>query len=169
MANMQEVSDVLGEWRWPDFKPWEIFSKGTIGVTHDTSLDKIKNIHWHSYRGVGLLDLDAMDKLQRFRNRVGRLMINNFDIGLTMRGIRSPKEQIEVIGKYKGAENSMHCAGKAFDLTPKDITLEELKREALWFGWGGVGYYPGKNFVHVDARLMIVDSNGKPCPVTWQG
>ena len=48
------------------------------------------------------------------------------------------------------AKNSLHLRGKAIDIRLADVALEDLRRAALSTRRGGVGYYAGSNFVHVD-------------------
>lgn len=48
------------------------------------------------------------------------------------------------------AYNSMHLYGKAIDAYMANITPDNLARLAVHLSGGGVGFYPRKNFVHVD-------------------
>ena len=48
------------------------------------------------------------------------------------------------------ASGSLHLQGKAIDIRLRDIPLKDLQRAALASKRGGVGYYPGSDFVHVD-------------------
>jgi uncharacterized protein YcbK (DUF882 family) len=48
------------------------------------------------------------------------------------------------------ARNSMHLYGQAIDIRFPDLGLTSIRDAALSLGRGGVGYYPGSNFVHVD-------------------
>ncbi len=66
-------------------------------------------------------------------------------------GYRSPATNALLRKKKKGvAENSLHLVGKAIDIHLPGCTLGELRRAAMWFKKGGVGYYPQPGFVHVD-------------------
>ena len=40
--------------------------------------------------------------------------------------------------------------GKAMDLNIEGVSLADVRDAALRFRKGGVGYYPGDGFVHVD-------------------
>ena len=40
--------------------------------------------------------------------------------------------------------------GKAIDIRAPGIELSDLRDAAKGLGRGGVGYYPGSDFVHVD-------------------
>jgi uncharacterized protein YcbK (DUF882 family) len=48
------------------------------------------------------------------------------------------------------AEKSMHLEGQAIDVRLRDVDLDRLRAVALRLERGGVGFYPGSNFVHVD-------------------
>jgi uncharacterized protein YcbK (DUF882 family) len=48
------------------------------------------------------------------------------------------------------AEHSLHMEGKAADIRVPGVTLDVLHRAAVARRAGGVGYYSGPSFVHVD-------------------
>jgi uncharacterized protein YcbK (DUF882 family) len=48
------------------------------------------------------------------------------------------------------ATHSLHMDGKAIDIRVPGIRLDHLRDKAKALKIGGVGYYPGSNFVHVD-------------------
>jgi uncharacterized protein YcbK (DUF882 family) len=48
------------------------------------------------------------------------------------------------------ASGSLHLKGKAIDIRLGDVPLPQLRRAALASRRGGVGFYPGSDFVHVD-------------------
>lgn len=55
--------------------------------------------------------------------------------------------------KIGGEPQSLHMEGKACDLVVPDLGLVELYNqiEAIpWLNDGGIGFYPQKNFIHVD-------------------
>lgn len=54
-------------------------------------------------------------------------------------------------GAHTGvATRSLHMVGKAIDVRVPDVKLKTLRDAAADLKRGGVGYYPGSNFVHVD-------------------
>lgn len=68
-------------------------------------------------------------------------------------GYRSPRtnSMLRQRNKHSGvADKSMHLQGKAIDIRLPDVRLAELRDAALSMKLGGVGYYPGSNFLHVD-------------------
>jgi uncharacterized protein YcbK (DUF882 family) len=66
-------------------------------------------------------------------------------------GYRSPKTNSMLASKSNGvASKSLHLVGKAIDIRLPDVPLKRLRDAAIRLQKGGVGYYPGSNFVHVD-------------------
>jgi uncharacterized protein YcbK (DUF882 family) len=48
------------------------------------------------------------------------------------------------------ARRSLHLEGKAIDVRLRGVETRSLRRAALSLHRGGVGYYPGPDFVHLD-------------------
>ncbi len=48
------------------------------------------------------------------------------------------------------AKHSLHMKGEAIDIRIPGVSLWRLRKAALELHLGGVGYYPGSDFVHVD-------------------
>lgn len=66
-------------------------------------------------------------------------------------GYRSPAINEYLRKTKKGvAKDSYHTVGKAIDIRIKGIELKDLRNIALSLRFGGVGYYPRSNFVHID-------------------
>ena len=63
-------------------------------------------------------------------------------------GYRCPGYNREV----GGVPNSYHCIGLAADIKVKDINLIELLEICENIGFGGIGFYEKKNFLHLDVR-----------------
>jgi uncharacterized protein YcbK (DUF882 family) len=49
------------------------------------------------------------------------------------------------------ARKSLHTKGKAIDIAIPGVDLRTLRTAALDLRYGGVGYYPGPGFVHIDS------------------
>src|SRR5574337_1773522 len=49
------------------------------------------------------------------------------------------------------ARNSFHMTGQAIDLRIPGVSLKKIKKTAMSMRFGGVGYYPRTNFVHLDS------------------
>ena len=66
-------------------------------------------------------------------------------------GYRSPKSNNALRAHSKGvASKSQHLTGKAIDIRLPGKELSHLRKAALDLKAGGVGYYPGSDFVHLD-------------------
>ena len=66
-------------------------------------------------------------------------------------GYRTPKSNALLRKRRKGvAKNSLHMYGKAVDLRVPGYSLKRVRKTAMSFRQGGVGYYPRSNFIHVD-------------------
>jgi uncharacterized protein YcbK (DUF882 family) len=66
-------------------------------------------------------------------------------------GYRSPATN-EMLRQHTDgvAAGSLHLCGQAIDVRLADVPLAKLRDAALAVRGGGVGYYPGQDFVHVD-------------------
>jgi len=66
-------------------------------------------------------------------------------------GYRSPRTNAGLRAHSSGvAKYSLHMEGKAIDIRLPGVTLSRVRDKALGLARGGVGYYPGSDFVHVD-------------------
>jgi uncharacterized protein YcbK (DUF882 family) len=66
-------------------------------------------------------------------------------------GYRSPASNAMLVSTSDGVSSrSLHMEGKAIDVRLTGAPLERLRDLALARGAGGVGYYPGSDFVHLD-------------------
>lgn len=64
---------------------------------------------------------------------------------------RSPATNAALHARSSGvASGSLHMQGQAIDIRLADVRLNHLRDAALSLRAGGVGYYPGSDFVHVD-------------------
>jgi len=63
-------------------------------------------------------------------------------------GYRCPKYN----QKVGGVVNSYHRIGLAADIKVKDISLINLLEVCENIGFGGIGFYEKKNFLHLDVR-----------------
>ena len=64
---------------------------------------------------------------------------------------RSPQSNAKLRAAGRAvAERSLHMQGKAADVRLPGVPLDDLHRAAVALKAGGVGYYPGPSFVHVD-------------------
>jgi uncharacterized protein YcbK (DUF882 family) len=96
---------------------------------------------------------------------VGHMDPGVYDIMYALRVALGANTPYEIISGYRApqtnerlrttrgggvAKHSLHMDGKAVDLRIPGVPLKELRDAALDLKAGGVGYYPGSAFVHVD-------------------
>lgn len=66
-------------------------------------------------------------------------------------GYRSKKTNNMLRRKSRGvAKNSFHIKGRAMDFNFPEVELKHLRKAALKYCGGGVGYYSKSNFIHID-------------------
>ncbi|MDD1615435.1 MAG: hypothetical protein CG439_517 [Methylococcaceae bacterium NSP1-2] len=66
-------------------------------------------------------------------------------------GYRSPFTNAHLRRNSRGvARNSLHMEGRAIDIRISGVESRTIRDAALSMARGGVGYYPGSNFVHLD-------------------
>lgn len=70
---------------------------------------------------------------------------------LVISGYRSPATNAMLAATSDGVSSqSLHMEGRAIDVRPVGMTSATLRDLALARQMGGVGYYPGSDFVHLD-------------------
>jgi uncharacterized protein YcbK (DUF882 family) len=68
---------------------------------------------------------------------------------------RSPATNSDLRKHSNGvASHSLHLDGRAIDVRLADVRLADLRDAALSLKAGGVGYYPGSDFVHIDTGAV---------------
>jgi uncharacterized protein YcbK (DUF882 family) len=92
------------------------------------------------------LDPQLMDILWRIQQATGSTA--TWEV---ISAYRSPETNEMLRSRSKGvAKKSQHLTGKAIDVRLQGLDLEALRNAAKTLKLGGVGYYSGSNFVHVD-------------------
>jgi len=86
-----------------------------------------------------LINAPALDKLQALRNRLGKPLI-------LRSAYRSPEHNRAV----KGALQSKHMDGAAFDIAMSNHDPGAFEAAARAVGFLGFGFYPRSGFIHVD-------------------
>ena len=95
---------------------------------------------------VAEMDPSLLDLLHRLGQLTGSSQA--FQI---ISAYRSPRTNEMLHQRSSGvASGSLHLKGQAIDIRLADVPLAQLRKAALSMKAGGVGYYPGSNFVHVD-------------------
>ncbi len=86
-----------------------------------------------------------------FLNRTDNMLGGDNELHI-ISGYRSPCYNNILRGKGRGvARNSLHLSGRAIDVAIPGHHIENIKKAALGLRMGGVGYYPGAGFVHLDS------------------
>ena len=104
----------------------------------------------HRTNEAKAMDTDLLDLLYVLHQRIesGK----PFEI---ISGYRSPKSNMQLHEHSNGvAFKSLHMEGKAIDIRLQDRPLKNLRAMAMQLQQGGVGYYPGSDFVHVDTGAV---------------
>ncbi len=113
--------------------------------------DALKALNWilrcHYTGTVANMDIRVIEHLNLVDKQLGGG--NEFHI---ISGYRSP--QYNGLLRKEGhhvARHSLHMKGKAIDIVIPGVGLDKLRHTALNLRYGGVGYYPGSGFVHLDS------------------
>jgi uncharacterized protein YcbK (DUF882 family) len=100
----------------------------------------------HRTGEVHAIDVRLLDLLDDLRRRLDASQ--PFHV---ISGYRSPATNAKLHSASSGvASRSLHMRGMAIDVRLPRIRLSDLRTSALGMRRGGVGYYPGSDFVHVD-------------------
>lgn len=118
------------------------------GCLVPASLEKINHILRDTRTGdIKDIDVGLLDLLHRLTRALS--IGNPFHV---ISGYRSPATNTYLRNHGGGgvAANSLHLVGKAIDIRVPGIKLRDLYQAAVGLRGGGVGIYPGSDFVHVD-------------------
>ena len=92
------------------------------------------------------IDPELLDQLHDLQHILG--LRQPFDV---ICGYRSPKTNAKLHAERSGvATNSFHMYGRAVDIRIERFDLRRIHNAALAMHRGGVGYYPGSKFIHLD-------------------
>lgn len=112
------------------------------------SLNTLNHFLRDHYSGeIGMMDPELFDLLYRIKLTLGSE--RPFQI---ISGYRCPETNTRLRNTRGGgvAQRSLHMDGKAVDIRISGVPLKNLRDAALSLRSGGVGFYPGQQFVHVD-------------------
>ena len=112
-----------------------------------SALRQLNRLLRDHYSGdIRSMDPRVIDLLCALRHRFGGKQ--PFQI---ISGYRSPSTNAMLASTTDGvAQHSLHMEGKALDISLEGTSVRQLGRAARSLRMGGVGQYPGSNFVHVD-------------------
>lgn len=114
-------------------------------------LDALQALNWimrcHYTNQATVMDVDAIEYLNLVDKRLG----GGNEIHI-ISGYRSPayNSLLAQNGRHV-AKKSLHRVGKAIDIAIPGIPLDRIRHTAVALQLGGVGYYPGAGFVHIDS------------------
>lgn len=92
------------------------------------------------------IDPALLDSLFALQSRADRAL--TFEV---ISGYRSPQTNALMHQKSEGvAAHSLHMEGRAIDVRASGYPTTTLRDHALALAAGGVGYYRGSDFVHID-------------------
>lgn len=100
----------------------------------------------HRENEAVVMDKRLFEQLWELQQRVGGEGV--FEI---ISGYRSPKTNSKLRKGSSGvAKKSYHLKGQAIDVRLRGTKLAQLHKVARGMKAGGVGYYPGSDFIHLD-------------------
>lgn len=112
----------------------------------DALADINKLLRDHRNNKISEMDPKLLMLLDRVSAKFG-----GSDVLHVISGYRSPESNAKLARASGGvAKHSMHLEGKAIDIRMPGRDLAKLHKAALAEKAGGVGYYPGSQFVHLD-------------------
>lgn len=117
-------------------------------VFNTDSYDKFCGLARDLHEGIGTeMDPNLMIALSKVQsNLFGMGIIQPLQI---VSGYRTPRTNSRTEG---AAKNSFHMKGKAVDFTVEglEMSMDFVGTLATQFQAGGVGFYPGRSFTHLD-------------------
>ncbi len=118
---------------------------GTYDIDALNAVNWIMRCHFTNQQTV--MDVRTIEFLNLLDNRLGGG--NEIQI---ISGFRSPSYNSRLSGSgHHVARHSLHLVGKAIDIAIPGTDLHTVRRTAVALQMGGVGYYPGAGFVHIDS------------------
>jgi uncharacterized protein YcbK (DUF882 family) len=118
------------------------------GAYDPEALNAINRIlRCHYTEEVAEIDIRVIEYL----NSVDKVLGGNHEIHI-ISGYRSPayNDLLRRQGR-KVAGHSLHMKGKAIDIAIPHVGINTIRQAALKLRSGGVGYYAGAGFVHIDS------------------
>ncbi len=120
-----------------------------IGPEYDRGALRRLNYFLRDYRTdeVTFIDPRLYDLLFLMQRRVGN-PDSSFEIVSAYRTSETNEELRRT--SHRVAKNSLHLTGQALDIRLERTSTRNLRDVAIDLERGGVGYYPGRDFVHID-------------------
>lgn len=141
----------------------------TISMFHTHSKESITV----TFKVNGRYDEAGLDKLNSFlrdwrNHKVTKMNPHLFDILWEVNRDTGGKQPIQIISAFRSpetnemlrsrssgvAKHSQHTLGNAIDFRIPDVPIADLRAAGLRLQRGGVGFYPGSEFVHMDTSSI---------------
>jgi uncharacterized protein YcbK (DUF882 family) len=118
-----------------------------VGNYDLTALDEVNHIlRCHHTGEVAAIDVRVLEHV----NLVQKAVDGGGEIHV-ISGYRSPEYNALLQKRSRRvARHSLHIEGQALDFYIPGVKPRDLRHAALKLRYGGVGYYPRKNFIHLD-------------------
>jgi len=118
------------------------------GAYDPAALDALNHfLRCHYTNEQTVMDVCTLEYL----NQVDKQLGGGHEIHV-ISGYRSPQyNELLIKNGHRVARHSLHLSGRAIDIAFPTVSLEEVRRTALDLRRGGVGFYPGDGFVHLDS------------------
>jgi len=112
-----------------------------------TALDEVNHIlRCHHTGEVAAIDVQLLEHV----NLVHKAVDDAGEIHV-ISGYRSPEYNAQLVKRSRRvAQHSLHIQGQALDFYVPGVKLREIRYAALRLQYGGVGYYPRAQFIHLD-------------------
>lgn len=137
-----------------------------IAMSHLHTRERIATVYAVEHRFVpaalGSLNVFLRD---HYNGEVGDMDPRLYDLLTGVRRLLGVEAPYEIISGYRSphtnehlrttrgggvARRSLHMDGRAVDVRLPGVPLSDLRDAAISLKAGGVGFYPGENFVHID-------------------
>jgi uncharacterized protein YcbK (DUF882 family) len=138
----------------------------SLSFVHTHTGERVSETYFDR-NGYGIEPLGRINQLLRdFRtDEVHAIDVRVLDILHDLQALTGHEAPYEIISGYRSpqtnaalrrnstgvAEHSFHMQGRAIDVRLSGYSTRELHEVARAMGRGGVGFYPGSNFVHLDS------------------
>jgi len=136
-----------------------------LSVTNLHTGEHLSATYWEagSYVGDALVQFNKVLRDHR-TGEVHPIAPELLDLVMTLQGRLSSRDTVQIISGYRSpqtnatlhkasngvATKSLHMEGKALDIRIPGSQLAKVRDAAWSLQRGGVGFYPGSDFVHVD-------------------
>ena len=137
-----------------------------IAMSHLHTRERIATVYAVEHRlvpaALGSLNLFLRD---HYSGEVGDMDPRLYDLLTSVRRLLGVDQPYQVISGYRSphtnerlrttrgggvARRSLHMDGRAVDVRLPGVSLSDLRDAAISLKAGGVGFYPGEDFVHID-------------------